>query len=353
MKRRQFIAAAAAVPASLAMPWVARAQAKQKVTYAYLLDPVYDSVVWAIRKGKVKSDLIDIEATGANIPTLLQATATKQFDVVMTAVIGVPAAAARGLELRILSAALYQSAAGEGGGVWVKKDSPIKDPKALKGKTLASYGLRSTGYMYVREALRKEFGLDMKLEGGDVKQVEVVAPNLPAALATGQADAAALIHSQAFRGKASGEFVNICETGVIMNKHYGRTVSAVNVGYPDRLGARTKEFQEFNRLMKASAEYAVKNRDEVFGDLAKVSQHRPQLLRLVVRQDDRRARHVHRRPRQGRDQGLGDRQGVRHDQGRARRRQADLGARDQGVVSVGSVSPVDAWPRQPLRTVPR
>lgn len=269
MKRRQFLQIAAAGPAIVTMPWVARAQAKQKVTYAYLLDPVYDAVVWAIRKGKVKSDLIDVEATGANIPTLLQATATKQFDIVMTAVIGVPAAAARGLDLRILSAALYQSSVGEGGGVWVKKDSPLKSPTDLKGKTLASYGLRSTGYMYVREAMRKEFGLNMALEGGDIKQVEVVAPNLPAALATGQADAAALIHSQAFRGKASGEFVNICETGVIMNKHYGRTVSAVNVGYPERLSARTDQFREFNRMMKESVEYALRNRDEVFGDVAK------------------------------------------------------------------------------------
>ncbi len=269
MKRRKFLGLAAAAPVLVASPWIARAQAKQKVTYAYLLDPVYDSVVWAIRKGKVKSDLIDIEATGANIPTLLQATATKQFDVVMTAVIGVPAAAARGLDLRILSAALYQSSVGEGGGVWVKKDGAVKQPTDLKGKTLASYGLRSTGYMYVREAMRKEFGLNMALEGGDVKQVEVVAPNLPAALATGQADAASLIHSQAFRAKASGEFVNICETGVIMNKHYGRTVSAVNVGYPERLAARTDAFKEFNRMMKESVEYALKNRDEVFTDLAK------------------------------------------------------------------------------------
>lgn len=269
MKRRHFLQSTAAGSVVLAAPWVAHAQAKPKVTYAYLLDPVYDAVVWAMRKGKVKSDLIEVEATGANIPTLLQATATKQFDVVMTAVIGVPAAAARGLDLRILSAALYQSPVGEGGGVWVKKDSPIKDPKDLKGKTLASYGLRSTGYMYVREAMRKEFGLDMALEGGDVKQVEVVAPNLPAALATGQADAASLIHSQAFRARASGDFVNICETGVIMNKHYGRTVSAVNVGYPERLAARTDQFKEFGRMMKESVEYALKNRDEVFPDVAK------------------------------------------------------------------------------------
>ena len=267
MKRRQFLQSLAA-PALLAAPY-ARAQAKQKVTYAHLLDPVYESVVWAIKNGRVKSDLIDVEATGLVIPSLLQATATKQYDVIMTAVIGVPAAAARGLDLRILSAALYSSPAGEGGGVWVKKGSALKSGADLKGKTLASYGLRSTGYMFAREAVAKRFGLNMALEGGDVRQVEVQAPNLPAALATGQADAATLIHSQAWRAIASGEFVNICETGQILNEIYGRLVSAVNVSYPEKLAARPDAFREFNRMLKASVEYALANRNEVFNALAK------------------------------------------------------------------------------------
>lgn len=269
IERRSLLKLAAAAPLALSAPWVARAQGRQKVTYAYLLDPAYDAVVWAIRNGKVRSDTVDVEATGANIPTLLQVTSTKQYDVVMTAAIGVPAAAARGLELRILSAALYNSPHGEGGGVWVRKDSPFRSPTDLKGRTLASYGLRSTGYMLAREAMAKRFGLNMALEGGDIKQVEVVAPNLPAALATGQADAAALIHSQAFRARQSGEFVNICETGVILNEIHGRLVSALNVSYPDRLAARPEAFREFSRMMKASVEYALANRAEVFGAVAK------------------------------------------------------------------------------------
>ncbi len=268
MKRRQFLQLAAA-PALLSSVRPVRAQGKQKITYAYLLDPVYDSVTWAIRNGRVKSDLIDVEATGAYIPTLLQATSTKQFDIVMTAVIGVPAAAARGLELRILSAALYTAPAGEGSGVWVRKGSPIKTVPDLKGKTLASYGLRSTGYMFVREAMNRKFGLNMALEGGDMRQVEVQAPNLPAALATGQADAAALIHSQAWRALQTGDFVNICETAAINNEIHGRLVSAVNVSYPDKLAARPEAFKEFNRMLKESVAYALANRDEVFGALAK------------------------------------------------------------------------------------
>ena len=48
---------------------------KKKISYAYLLDPAYDAVVWAINNGKVKSDLIEIEARSLAIPQLLQATA--------------------------------------------------------------------------------------------------------------------------------------------------------------------------------------------------------------------------------------------------------------------------------------
>ena len=47
MKRRQFLRYVAA-PALLAAPHV-RAQGKQKVTYAHLLDPCYDAVVWSIK----------------------------------------------------------------------------------------------------------------------------------------------------------------------------------------------------------------------------------------------------------------------------------------------------------------
>ena len=84
--------------------------AKEKVTYAYLLDPAYDAVTWAMSNGKVTSDLIDVEARGLAIPQLIQATSAKQYDVIMTAVIAIPPAAARGLELKVLSTALQQSA---------------------------------------------------------------------------------------------------------------------------------------------------------------------------------------------------------------------------------------------------
>ncbi|WP_441231946.1 ABC transporter substrate-binding protein [Tardiphaga sp. 215_C5_N2_1] len=248
---------------------MARGQARQKIRYLYLLDPVFDVALWGIRNGKVKSDLIELEATGANIAALIQATATKQYDVVMTAVTGVAAAAARGLSLRIISTALYASGHGEGGGIWVRKDSEIKSGDDLKQKTIGSYGLRSTGYLFQRDALAVRYGLNVSLENGDLKQVEIQAPNLPAALATGKVDAASLIHSQAYRAMRSGDFVSVVETGKILNETYGRLVAAVNVAYPERLEERPEAFVEFLRIMRASVTYALENRREVFAAVAR------------------------------------------------------------------------------------
>jgi NitT/TauT family transport system substrate-binding protein len=265
MKRRTVLKLMAA-PALLTIARPGLAQAKEKITYAYLLDPAYDAVTWAMTNGKVASDLITVEARGLAIPQLIQATSAKQYDVIMTAVIAVPPAAARGLDLRVLSVALQQAAAGEGAGIWVKSDSPIKSPQELKGKALGSYALRSTGYTQVRLALIKKYGLNAALEGGDLKQLEIQAPNLPGALAASQIDAATLIHSQAFRALKSGEFRSIAETGRDNIEVYGmRFVSALNVSYPERLAQRPNAFREFNRLFRESVKYALAHRDEVFG----------------------------------------------------------------------------------------
>ncbi|MGC1780870.1 MAG: MqnA/MqnD/SBP family protein [Xanthobacteraceae bacterium] len=276
IKRRSVIKLLAA-PAVLSVTRLG--YAKEKVTYAYLLDPAYDAVTWAMSNGKVTSEQIDVEARGLAIPQLIQATSAKQYDVIMTAVIAVPPAQAHGLELRVLATALQQAAAGEGAGIWVKSDSPIKDPKELKGKTLGSYALRSTGYTQVRLALIHKYGLNAALEGGDLRQVEIQAPNLPGALAAGQIDAATLIHSQAFRAQKSGEFRVIAETGRDNIETFGmRFISALNVSYPERLAQRPDAFKEFDRMFRDSARYALANRDEVFGAVGKKNNLPPEFF---------------------------------------------------------------------------
>lgn len=269
---RRSVLKMAAIPALLSVARPGYAQQRQRVTYAYLLDPAYDAVTWAMRNGKVASSLIEVEARGLAIPQLIQATSAKQYDVIMAAVVSLPAAKDRGLDVRVLAAALRSAKAGEGSGVWVPRDSPIKTPQDLKGKVLGSYGLRSTGYTQIRIALNKKYGLNMALEEGDVQQVEIQAPNLPAALSTGKVDAATLIHSQAYRALHSGEYRLVAETARDNNEIFKmQFVSAVNIAYPERLAKQPEAYVEFCRVFRESQRYALANRDEVFGAMSKES----------------------------------------------------------------------------------
>ena len=160
----------------------APATAKEKVTYGYLIDPALDGVLYAINQGIVKSDKIEIDGKALAIPALIQSTPTKRFDVLMNAVMAIPLAAKRGLELIVLSSALRAGKGGLGAGIWVKKDSPYKTMADLKGKTVGNYALRATGTTWIRLALLKKYKLNVSYKGGDMNWVQIPAPALLTAL---------------------------------------------------------------------------------------------------------------------------------------------------------------------------
>jgi NitT/TauT family transport system substrate-binding protein len=279
MYRRSFLKCAT-LPAlcGVAAPVFAqqRFAGRTTVTYAYVMDPAYDVVTWAMRNGQVSSPTVDVQARALAIPQLIQAMPAKQYDVIMGSVTGLPVAAQRGLSMKVLAACLYTQPAGEGTGVWVPHDSPIETPRDLKGKTLGSYGLRSTGYTHVRIALWKKYGLNMALDGGDVSQVEIQAANLPGALASGRVDAATLVHSQAYRAMRSENFRLLTETSRDNNEYFKtRFVSAVNIAYPDRLDKQPEAYVEFCRVFRESANYAMANKAEVYGAVGKESGMEP------------------------------------------------------------------------------
>ena len=57
MTNRRSVLKLIAAPAVLSIVRPGIARAKEKITYAYLLDPAYDAVTWAMSNGKVASDL--------------------------------------------------------------------------------------------------------------------------------------------------------------------------------------------------------------------------------------------------------------------------------------------------------
>ena len=258
--RKLAMAALAGLATATATPSVA----KETITYGYLLDPSLEGVLYAIKEGIVKSDKIEIKATALSIPALIRSTPAKRFDVIMNAVMAIPFAKRRGLNLVVLSTALRSAKGGLGSGIWVKKDSPYKSLSDLKGKTIGNFALRSTGTTWIRIALWRVHGANVSYKGGDFKWVQMPAPTLLGALEAGKVDAATLIHAQAFKARQSGKYRVLAWTNQDLTKKFGiYPVAAVNVTYPDKLKARPAAFREFNRMLRESVLYAIKNADAV------------------------------------------------------------------------------------------
>lgn len=240
------------------------AVAKETITYAYLLDPALEGVLYAIKSGKVSSKTVEIKASALAIPALIQSTPAKRYDVIMNAVMAIPFAKKRGLDLVVLSTALRSPAGRKGAGIWVKKSSPYKTLADLKGKTMGNYALRSTGTTWVRIALWKKHGMNVSYKNGDFKWVQIQAPALLPALASGRIDAATLIHAQAYKAGKTGDYRVLAWTNKDIKELFGiDSVAAVNVTYPEKLAKRPAAFKEFSRMLRASVLYAVKNPDEV------------------------------------------------------------------------------------------
>jgi NitT/TauT family transport system substrate-binding protein len=192
----------------------------------------------------------------------------------------IPRARERGLDLRIVAAGLRYHASGEGAGIWVKKGSPVKTTADLKGKKLGVYSLGSAGITLIRIALADVHGLNVAVRGGDIEFVEMPAPALPAALASGRIDAATLIHSQAFKAAQNNDFVVITQTAGDLSKKFGvRMVSAVLAGYGEKLDADPDVYKEFLRVLHASVSYALKNQAEVFPAVAKETNTDPEFFK--------------------------------------------------------------------------
>jgi NitT/TauT family transport system substrate-binding protein len=255
----------------------APAAAKDTISFAYLLDPAYDAVVWPLTHGKVTSDTVDVQVKSLDIPALLQATGAKTYDVVMTAAIGVPQAKSRGLELSIMATALRnQEHGGKGGSIYVKTDSPYKTMQDLKGKTLATQSMPSTGTTLMRIGLWKTYGLNVSFDGGDLRWVEVPATAMPGALLTGRIDAASLTHSEAYNASKSKEFRIVASLDDAINKAVGEpAVVAILAGYPEKLAAKPAAYKEFARMVKASADYTRAHVDEVAAALSKDTKMEP------------------------------------------------------------------------------
>lgn len=161
------------------------------MTLATVDDDAQRAGLWAIENHKVTSDRIrDLKVSYLQIPALIGATGTNQFDVVQTSVNGVPRAIASGLDLKIVM--LSNAQTGGGQRTWVRAGSPITSVSDLKGKTVGLLSLGSTGYLFAAKTFQDKYHVNPAQVGGDVKWVELDPPTLLNALRKGDVDAAVM-----------------------------------------------------------------------------------------------------------------------------------------------------------------
>jgi len=254
------------------------AAAAEKISFAYLKDPAVEAVVYAIKAGKIKSDKVEPELRALAVPAAIQATMTKQYDIVQTSTLALPDAQDKGLKLSIVGVAQRLIPNGEGMGLWVKDDSPIKSMADLKGKSLGVTGLRSMGTSLIRIALWKKHGLNTALQAGDIRYVEMPGGNLPGALAAGRIDATNLVPTQAIAAREDKTLRRFDISRDLQDIVGTDIVFTLLVGYPERLQAKPEAHKEFLRMLKLSSEYALANREEVFKAIAQEYNVPPSVL---------------------------------------------------------------------------
>ena len=265
--RAMTIAAAATICFGAVTAW---GHAKEKITYAYQLDPMFEAAMWALKNGKVKSDKIDVELSVLPIPALIQATPTKQFDVIQSDTIAVPRSADRGLQLTIMSTAIRYRPEGQGHHIFVSKDSKAQTLQDLKGAKVGVPSVGSAGFHLLRFAVAEKHKMNVDVTGGDFTFVELPGPSLLAALSQQKTDAATFILSQTYIATSGGQFRPVAQPARDMYELWGlQMIPSVNVSYPEKLQARPEAFREFNRMIKASVDYLKANPDEVYSAVAR------------------------------------------------------------------------------------
>ncbi len=251
----------------VALANVASAQQKTVITFAYTDDITYEPYLYAIEKGFVSSKTVEIKLLPTAIPALLQSTGTKQFDLVETSPLLLANAVSKGLDARIAgTAGIVQG----GRFVFVKKDSPIMSPAGLKGKSMGVTAVASTLVAHIRAVLAKQHHLNVNLENGDIRWVDLPPPTLASALDRGQIDSAYLIHVVSLRALESSKYRILVDMTKEFRKDFGvAPLTSVLATYDSKIAEKGAALREAVSMLRASAAYAKAHQAQVIDDVAK------------------------------------------------------------------------------------
>lgn len=242
---------------------------KEVITMVHPHDPIFEMSMWPILNGKVKSDNVEFKVTFTSIPAVIQAASTKQYDLVPMVTQAIPRLVERGLPFKVIATNQRYEFSGGGSHLYVAANGPIKSVADLKGKTIGVTSLNSSGVTATRIVLQSKYNANVALDGGDFKWVEMPLAVLPTAVQSGRVDAAILSNQQDYQAQHNQtEFRALIPEG--LRDALGVAVpTTMVISFDDKLKARPEAFVEAARMLRESAEYFLKNQDEVFSASAK------------------------------------------------------------------------------------
>ena len=266
---RWFIRAAMITAASLGI--AASAQAVETIKVAAISDPGYASALWAVMNGKVSDPTVTVTVDMMPIPAMIQASMTKQYDIIPNGVLAIPQMAEAGIDPLVIGTEIRHipGPTNHTSDLWVKADSPIKTLQDLKGKRIAVTSLEAQDVVSRRSVLSEKYGFNASAIGGDFKWVEIPSSQFEAALDAGRVDAVAFSNVLAYKIAQGGKYRSVMQGSQELDTMYGGPMpTVVEMGYKDKMEARPAAYIAAAKLLRASAEYVLSHQDEVFADVA-------------------------------------------------------------------------------------
>ncbi|MCH7811126.1 MAG: hypothetical protein IH958_00665 [Chloroflexi bacterium] len=149
----------------------------------------------------------------------------------------------------------------------------------LRGKTIGVASFGGTFTLETRFLLQEKYGLDVSLEGGDVRFTELGAESLPALLSRGEIDAAVLLHLGAFAALNDESFRLLSRITNEVSELTGAPImNSILVTYPDVADEKNAALVELNRMLGESVAYFKANQDDVIQAVAEEQDFDPAFL---------------------------------------------------------------------------
>lgn len=240
--------------------------AKTTVTVAVLDDASRESVLWALKNGKVTSDTVEVQVDMLPFAAIMEAFGSQAYDVVEASPVAVPRALQGGLELLIFSPGLFNFA---GTGLYVGADSGIDDPRDLAGETIGTFALGGFFVSETRYVLQEVYGLNTAMTGGDVSFRELPPQNVLEMLKDGSLAAGILNQQGRYLVRNSPDYRELVDvTGEFQRLTGQPSMNSVLLTYPAVAAGKGDALREVARMLRESAQYVKDHPDEVLPAVA-------------------------------------------------------------------------------------